>query len=83
VKHIKEKRLQDIGRIAPSVEVEGLEIGKGKAVLGVVKEKAVLAAVRPTVQALFEFESVRCSGSRMYMRSMPSHSLRSSLKSIR
>ena len=37
------------------MEVEGLEIGKGKAVLGVVKEKAVLAAVRPAVQTLFQF----------------------------
>jgi hypothetical protein len=37
------------------VEVECLEIGEGEAVLGVVEEESVLAAVRPAMQALFEF----------------------------
>ena len=55
VEDVKQQRLQHVGSITPSGEVEGLETAEGKRVLGVVEEKAVLPAARPAMQALFQF----------------------------
>ena len=54
VQNIKQQWLQNFRRIAPSVEVEGLEAAEGKRVLDVVEEESVLAGLGPAVQALLQ-----------------------------
>jgi len=88
VKHIKEKRLQDIGRIAPSVEVEVWKSAKERLSLalsresrtGRVRQRCRRSLSSPTILA--KFESVRCSGQECTCaRCHPQLAL--SLKSIR
>ena len=62
VKDVKQERLQHLGRIAPTGEVEGLEAGEAERVLCVVKEKAVLTLLRPTVQPLFQLSDDLAEG---------------------
>jgi len=54
VQNVKQQRLQNVGRIAPAGEVEGLEAAERKRVLSVVEKESVLAAARPAVQALLQ-----------------------------
>ena len=54
VQDVEQQRLQHLGRIVPSVKVEGLEAAEAERVLDVVKQKAVLPGPRPAVQALFQ-----------------------------
>ena len=54
MQNVKQQRLQDIGRIAPAVEVEGLKARKRKRVLSVVEEEAVLSTLRPAMQPFLQ-----------------------------
>ena len=54
MQNVKQQRLQDLGRIVPAVEVEGLKAGERKRVFGVVEEEAVLAAACPAMQAFLQ-----------------------------
>ena len=54
VKDIEQERFQDFRRIAPACKVECLESAERKRVLGIVKEKSILAAARPPVQAVLQ-----------------------------
>ncbi len=53
MQNIEQQWLQDFRRIVPAVEIERLKAFERKRVLGVVKQKSVLAAVSPAVQAFF------------------------------
>src|ERR1039458_8219542 len=55
VQNVKQQRFQDLGRIVPAVEVEGLKARERQRVLGVVEEEAVLAAACPAMQAFLQF----------------------------
>src|ERR1035437_4845192 len=54
VQNVKQQRFQNLRRIVPAVEVEGLKARERKRVLGVVEEEAVLAAACPAMQALLQ-----------------------------
>ena len=54
VENIEQQRLQDLGRVAPAGEVEGLEAAERKRVFGVVEKKAILPAPRPPMQPLLQ-----------------------------
>src|SRR5271169_6707860 len=49
VQGIKQQWLQNLRRIAPTMEVEGLKTGEGKRVLGVIEEESVLSPAGPAV----------------------------------
>ena len=51
MQNIKEQWFQNLGRVIPTVEVKRLKTGEGKRVLSVVKQKSVLSAAGPAVQA--------------------------------
>ena len=77
VQHIEQQRLQHFRRIAPSLEVEGLEVAERERVLGVVEEESILACAGPAVQPVLqladdvgEIRDGALAGSSMYMRSM-------------
>ena len=54
MEYVEEERLQQFWRIAPTVEIEGLESTESEGVGRVVKQKAVLPGPRPAMQALFQ-----------------------------
>ena len=54
MQNVKQQRLQDLGRIVPAVEVEGLKAGERKRVFGVVEKEAVLAAACPAMQTFLQ-----------------------------
>src|SRR6202167_2567849 len=54
VQNIKQQWFQDFRCIVPAVEIERLKAFERKRVLSVVKQKSVLSAAGPTVQAFFQ-----------------------------
>ena len=55
VQDIEEKRLQQLGCVVPTVEVEGLESAECERVFDVVEEKSVLSGARPAMETIFQF----------------------------
>ena len=55
MEHIEQQGFQQIRRIAPTAEVEGLKPLEGKRVLGVVEKETVLAGARPAVETILQF----------------------------
>src|SRR5579863_9860518 len=54
MQNIKEQWFQNLGRVIPTVEIEGLKAFERKCVLGVVEEEAVLSTTGPAVQSFFQ-----------------------------
>src|ERR1700728_541349 len=54
MQNIKEQWLQNLGRVIPTVEVKRLKAGERKRVLSIVKQKSVLSAAGPAVEAFFQ-----------------------------
>src|SRR5260370_5266303 len=54
MQNIKQQWFQDFRRIVPAVEIERLKAFERKRVLSVVKQKSVLSAARPAVEAFFQ-----------------------------
>src|ERR1051326_622842 len=54
MENIKEQRFQNVWRVTPSVEVEGLEARERERVVRVIKEESVLPATGPTMQTFFQ-----------------------------
>ena len=77
VQDVEQQRFQNLRRIAPAGEVEGLETAERERVFALSKRKPYWPAVVQRCSRSFsspmmlaKFETVRCSGSRMYMRSI-------------
>ena len=51
---IKEERLQQLGCVVPTVEVEGLELAERQRVFHVVEEKSVLSSARPAMEPILQ-----------------------------
>src|SRR5271165_5290207 len=54
MQNIKQQWFQNLGRIVPTVEVKRLKAFERKRVLRVVKQKSVLSAAGPSVEAFFQ-----------------------------
>jgi len=79
VQDVEEQRLQHIRRIAPTDEVEGLEVRKRKRVIRVVEEEAVLPMLGPAMEPFLELtDDLRESGKRALFRFDHIHVLNSS-----
>ena len=55
MEHVEQQRLQQLRRVAPAGEVEGLELAEGERVLGVVEEESVLACACPAIKPVLQF----------------------------
>src|SRR5579859_7687026 len=51
---VKQKWLQNLRRISPAGEVEGLETAEGQSVFGIVEEEPVLSMPGPAVQTVLQ-----------------------------
>src|SRR5580658_9510353 len=57
MQNIKQQWFQNLGRVIPTVEVKRLKTGERKRVLSVVKQKSVLSAAGPAVEAFFQLSN--------------------------
>ena len=54
MQNVKKQRLQDLRRISPAGEIEGLETAERERVFSVVEQESVLPCARPAVQPILQ-----------------------------
>ena len=54
VQDVEQQRFQNLGRISPAGEIEGLETAEGQRVFGIIEEESVLPLPGPAVQPVLE-----------------------------